>query len=316
MVFMEPEGGGGGGGSEETGADKAGEAGAGKTGEPGGGGLHAFIPEDLRADATVKQFMEAHQTPEAFVPQVVKALVSTKKLLGDKRLRMPDATSKPEELAEIYDALGRPKDADGYDLGIDPKTLPEGLVFDEDVAKEFKAIAHQMGMSDKQVKAIVPLQVKIMSKFMEAQAAHENQVVEESGQRLLKQYGSKEAVQEAVNGAKAVVMAFGGDEAEAMWERMVNNRMVGNDADVISLLASVQTLLKEDNAFKATLQQKGFGSTDSAQAEEEIGRLMGDQDFMGLIRNNGASGHKEAKQRWENLIRRAAQGKKDTIPTV
>ena len=80
--------------------------------------------------------------------------------MNSGRVNMPTDTSTPEEKGAFYQKLGRPDNAEGYNL----PALPEGQNYNEDLINTMRGVAFESGVSDSQFSGLV-------AKFAEAQGA-------------------------------------------------------------------------------------------------------------------------------------------------
>ena len=105
-----------------------------------------------------------------------KNLESLVGLPPDRLLKLPGEKSAPEEWGQVWDRLGRPKDANGYQI-----PLPEG---DKgDFAKSMAPIFHEAGLTQGQVKVLAEkanamTAAKVKADTDAAKAAHDKEVKE------------------------------------------------------------------------------------------------------------------------------------------
>lgn len=96
-------------------------------------------------------FLEKYPTKD----EAVKALVHAQRVVGktpEGYIRKPGDDEGPDELNAFYAALGRPENADGYELpDID---LPEGFGLREDVLTGLRGKAHELGLTPQQVSGL------------------------------------------------------------------------------------------------------------------------------------------------------------------
>jgi hypothetical protein len=71
------------------------------------------------------------------------------RLVGGERLALPSKDAAAEAWAPVWDRLGRPKDASGYEL-----TPPEGHAYDSSTADWFRETAHRIGLTTAQASAL------------------------------------------------------------------------------------------------------------------------------------------------------------------
>jgi hypothetical protein len=80
-----------------------------------------------------------------------KSYLELEKRLGASVV-LPGKNAKPEDVEAFYEKLGRPKSPDGYEL--DPVFLPDNVSQTDPGNKEFRKIAHEIGLSKVQAKAL------------------------------------------------------------------------------------------------------------------------------------------------------------------
>jgi hypothetical protein len=101
------------------------------------------MPEDLQNDATLNQYKTTEEAMRGFI--------ETKRMVGD-RVKVPDETATPEDLAKFYSRLGRPETPAGYEFT--QVELPATMPIDEGVVNAFKAKAHELGLTKKQADGV------------------------------------------------------------------------------------------------------------------------------------------------------------------
>ena len=68
-------------------------------------------------------------------------MVHAQRLVGKKGIFLPDEKSSPEQIAEFRKALDVPEKPEDYE--VKPDNIPEGLEWNDDLAKQFIDIAHK-----------------------------------------------------------------------------------------------------------------------------------------------------------------------------
>ena len=130
------------------------------------------LPED---SAAYKDTLSKYKS----VPDMAKALANANALIG-KKLGVPNEKSSPEEVAAFRRAMGVPESLDEYKLA--PETLPEGMTWNDDMAKPYAEIAHKHGIPPSAMKELVAQHAKTEMFKMEAiQATFEKQRTEAVG---------------------------------------------------------------------------------------------------------------------------------------
>lgn len=85
------------------------------------------------------------------IGNLIKSYVHAQQMIGSS-IRRPGESAKQEEWDAFYSKLGRPESADKYNR---IEKLPEGLQRDEVLERAFYGVAHQAGLSQRQVDALV-----------------------------------------------------------------------------------------------------------------------------------------------------------------
>jgi hypothetical protein len=154
---------------------------------------------------------------------------------------LPGKNAKAEDVEAFYEKLGRPKSPDGYEL--DPVYLPDNVTQTDPDNKEFRKIAHQIGLSKEQAKALNKWSVDSAL----AQAAAFRKKVKEDTQKasedLRKEHGLNYDQKLAL--VKLVNNKFGDDN----WIRYLNTGP-GNDPNLLRFLIKVGEAISEDTLVR------------------------------------------------------------------
>lgn len=186
MMFLEEPGDNGGGGDPaptlltgQTGDPNPPSASPGWVGDDG-----AFA--DGWADKLPPELKEAIPTATRYksVPEMVKALHHANQALGKKGVIIPTEKSSPEEIAAYRQAIGVPESPEGYKLK--PEQLPEGMTWNDDLAKPFAEIAHKHNIPPAAMSELVGLHLAQQQATMQAAAGMIDQQIEQ-GMSTLKE---------------------------------------------------------------------------------------------------------------------------------
>lgn len=132
----------------------------------GGGGAPEWmtgLPDDLRSDATLGRYAD--------IEALARGHIETKRL-ASSRVVLPGADGDDAAWNSFYDAIGRPKDPSEYKI-----ELPEGA--DGKLADQFRPLAHKIGLTPRQVDALVGWNNDLATALQaEATAAHETRKAE------------------------------------------------------------------------------------------------------------------------------------------
>ena len=126
------------------------------------------LPDDLQHDPTLQNFKD--------VESLAKTVVHQQKVLGN-RVPIPKTD---EEKTELYTKLGRPDDPTKYEVKI-PET--HASYFNETSVDNFKNVAHQIGLNNEQVNALIDYQVNEVNNqqgLVDSQVSAEKQVIEKT----------------------------------------------------------------------------------------------------------------------------------------
>lgn len=118
------------------------------------------LTEDNRA------MVENHKWAEEDTVDLNKILDSHKNLRAhaDKAVTVPGENATQEDWDKLWTRLGRPENADGYELKLNTEAIPENFPYDEGSAVEFRNWAHETGLAPRQAQ-------QLHDKFVGFQAA-------------------------------------------------------------------------------------------------------------------------------------------------
>jgi len=218
-----------------------------------------------------------------------KALVSAQKFLGAETLPVPKDVDDKEAHDMIYKKLGLPETPNDYVLPTDLK-IPEGMPVSEPMLNNFKAIAHEKGLSPKQFSDIYKWYMDTASQQFEAHNKAMDDSAKQAETGLRTKWGS--AYGQNVALAKKVFHGFADEKAFAAFEQKY-----GNDPVMIELFANLGKVLGEDQlAGKPT----GLSFT-PVEAQSEIDKIKGDMKHPYWIATHPH--HKQAVERMDQLTR-------------
>lgn len=98
---------------------------------------------------------------KADVQALAKSYRGMQEILGRKSqsVLIPNEKSKPEEIAEFRKAMGVPEKPEDYIEAIKPQQMPEGIAFDEAMAKKASELAHKHNIPPAAMKDLAALQL-------------------------------------------------------------------------------------------------------------------------------------------------------------
>jgi len=206
------------------------------------------LNDELKNNPTIQNIKD--------LESAANTLVHQQKMIGS-RIPIPKTD---EEKAELYTKLGRPETSEKYNFAI-PET--HSKYFNEEQVKQFKNVAHQIGLNNDQAKALIDFQVKsvdfenqrrnsemTLGKKSTEEALHkewgydyDNKV--RAAQRAMSVYADEDLIQlldtEAGNHPSVVKLfaRLGEDITEDMAKNTQNNKLAVSPIDAKADIAKI-----------------------------------------------------------------------------
>ena len=209
------------------------------------------LPDELKNDATLQNFKD--------VESLAKTVVHQQKVLGS-RIPIPKTD---EERSELYTKLGRPESGEAYEFTI-PDTHKSH--FNEDQVKEFRNVAHQIGLNNDQTKALIDFQVKSVDHELQRRSTDLSVAKRDTEDLLKKEWGYDYDKQ--VRNAERALNVYGDDEIKQLMESDA-----GNNPAVIKMFARLGAEVTEDMAKNT---QNNSLATSPLDAQSEIDNIFSD----------------------------------------
>lgn len=164
------------------------------------------------------------------------ALVESKRAAMEKSqgVKPPGAESTPEEIAAFRKAMGVPDSPDGYGIAA-PENLPEGVEWDEQLAGDFAATAHELGLNPDQAKKLSDWYTQQMAESVNGQFSQREQAMEAEREKLKQAFGAK--FDARMNAAKRAALTLGLDP---------ETNPAFNNAETVQAMARLADMLGED----------------------------------------------------------------------
>lgn len=178
------------------------------TGTPAGAEDITQYPEGF--DETLK----GHESIKAFTDEkgainhanVLKSFIHAQGMVGKDKMVAPHRDFTDENWSEFYDKAGRPP-LEAYDVA---NNLPEGVQADEELFKNFKAKAHELGMLPKQAQGISDFYNELIGGSNKQTAEQSLAHAEEQKNILKKEWGM--SFDQKVMAAEAGLKQFASEE--------------------------------------------------------------------------------------------------------
>lgn len=157
---------------------------------------------------------------------LAKGYTHLEKLLGTEKVPIPTSDDDQEAWDRWYKAAGRPDSTDAYEF-TRPDQLPDGLGYDEDLEKHFRARAYGLGLNKKQATGLYEDFVKTQIERHGAYQTSQKNARIQAEDAMRREFGSQfDAKMQKANVAMA---AF----ADAEFRQRLDKTGLGNDPDMI-----------------------------------------------------------------------------------
>jgi hypothetical protein len=218
--------------------------------------------------------------------QVLDSYIALEKTFGaDKAGRtviLPGEKAEAAELDAFYAKLGRPAEPKDYKV-----TVPEG--HDPKFADGFKAKAHELGLTAKQVEGLAAWNNEQVAGMQSAQANQSVESFNRDVQTLKTEWGAAHDQNVVVARSAAQALGLSADFIDKV------SGAVGHKA-TMELLHKIGSKTGESE-FVATSSTSYGGALTPGQAKAEIAAHKQDKAFMAKV----FSGDAEAKAKWTKL---------------
>lgn len=208
----------------------------------------------------------------------VKSFVETQKLLGKRTVRRPGEDATPEQWAEYREAIGVPKDADGYEYEI-PESMQE--IFTPEGVASFREVALQNDMTPAQYKGVMKHYESMHSQSM--QHLQDSQVAERlaTEQALREEWGGDfdQRLDRVADAARRTGLG-----------ELLSELGVGNSRKAVEALDRIAGMLPDQNN----------PAPGSVSIETEIDALKRNPAYT----DASHPGHNTLMKRYEELMRR------------
>ena len=237
------------------------------------------MPEGLRDEPSLQTFDS--------VDKLAKSYVNAVKKIGGNPDNLVSLPQEGESWDGLYNQLGRPERADGYDLGED----------DEGFLDNYKQFSHEIGLSQDQAENILGLYNNIQEEEAQDFEQSIKDLEVQSTIELQREWGKN--YDGNLDYARRAYAQFGTPELT----EIMDGSGFGNHPEVIKAFSKVGQLLGEEALAVGTGLGRNQMSPQSAQ--EEIQALYADKDFSQAYRDNRDPNHKTAMNKMDRLFKQA-----------
>ena len=220
-----------------------------------------MIPEDLREHPSL--------SPIKDVPNLARSYVNSQKLIGADKLPLP-ANPTEEDMAKIYDRLGRPENASGYEIAID------GNIITEEVASSFSEIAHGLGLSKTQTS-------KLMEYYKDSAEDSINRDIEKRNQNQIDSINALKAewgtsFDKKVEQAKSIADEF--SDIDAITKIVLQDGTnLGDHPEFIKTFAKIADFRQSVTSEDTVSESPQVNQVTKQTAQAEIDSIMRGPDY-------------------------------------
>ena len=254
---------------------------AGGTVQAGAPDTRAWLPEAYRADP---MFADLHD-----LDGLAKSYQHATRLIGADRAQVLRIPSDPAaaEWNDVYQRLGRPDTADGYEL-----TAPDGI--DADTLTGFKAMLHKQGLSKTQATEVMAFYGTSLTGLQARQEAAGQAAHQDVTNALKREWGN--TFDDQLHAARRAVREVGGDDML----KLLEDTRLGDHPAVIRMFAKIGAGRAEPAGLRSG-ESGGPAGLTPASAKAEIQQLQGDAAFGKSLSDRQNPGYAAARQRWDAL---------------
>jgi hypothetical protein len=212
---------------------------------------------------------------------VIRSYQNLESLLGSDRagrtIVLPSSEGDTEALSEIYDRLGRPTEAGGYQLE------REGAPVDGPLLDWYRKLAYESGLSQRQAVALFDAWGVMAASQVEASNRRAQWESDSAQEALREKWGRR--YESRVASAQRAARRFGGDEAATLEQAIGYGPMT-------EFLARIGDALGED-ALPAGEGRTGFGLSPD-EARYSYAQRKRDPEFVAALQDAAHPGHAAA----------------------
>ena len=208
------------------------------------------LSDEIKNDATLSNIKD--------LDSAAKTLIHQQKMLGS-RIPLPKTD---EERSELYTKLGRPEEASAYKVEV-PQSHQN--YFQEDNLNEFKNVAHNIGLNQNQVDALINYQLKTIDNDASLEGSRIAVGKQETENSLKQEWGYEYDKQ--VRNAQRALQVYGDPELQQLMKGEA-----GNNPAVVKFFAKIGAEVTEDMAKNT---QNNALAVSPLDAKAEIDSIFG-----------------------------------------
>jgi len=170
---------------------------------------------------------------------LAKGYLNLQSKLG-RSVQLPGEDATEDQRRELFKKLGMPDTFEGYDLS-KPQELPDGLNYDEEFEKAFKAAAHKAGLTKNQARGLYDWYNNRMIEQVKAFGSIKQQGFQKAEATMRQEWGDNFDTESKLT--RRFVEKYGGQELQAYFDETG----LGNDPRLIRALNKAAHAVGEDS---------------------------------------------------------------------
>jgi len=190
------------------------------------------LPDDLKANESLTGFETIGDLAKAHLDADGK----------QEGLRLPGEDASDDERNAFYTELGRPENADGYDMSA-PENLPEGLAYDTEKESKYRDLFHDMGLTRDQAKKIWDTYHAEESSLWQEAMDSVKQSQSEAVNALKKEAGTDEKYNEMIEISKRAAKEFCDSD---FYDEIIKVGSLGDDPSFIKAFYNIGKAVMDD----------------------------------------------------------------------
>jgi hypothetical protein len=195
------------------------------------------LPEDLRNEPSLRTFTD----PGA----LAKSYVNAQRMIGADKIALPGKSATPDEWREVYNRLGAPTEASGYEFDGD-------VPLEENYLNSFREHALNAGLRPSQANEMMNFVRSTIDGMNEGMSQSAEEARYAGEQELRQEFG--QAFEQRLELAQmAAKNLLGGTE---MFDniQLSDGRMLGDHPDIIRMFSNLASQIGEDNLAGETTE--------------------------------------------------------------
>lgn len=234
------------------------------------------LPDGLAEEPSLQTFDSVDKLAKSYVNLVKKMGVPAEQLL-----RLP---GEGEPMDDVYNALGRPEDHNGYQLGD----------YQPEQTENFRQFAYQLGLNNQQAETIYQAYQQDIAERDQASQQNFEQFEVDNLNALQQEWGDQ--FNHNLEMARRAFMNFATPEAV----QVIEETGMGNHPELLKVFARIGEVLAEDSVLPGT-NNSVLGGMNAASAQEQINSLMSDKEFRQSYMDAYDPSHQEAVAKMTKL---------------